>query len=47
MLNKSVAMVCLLTVVPACVAGEINLYSINTGSFVYHTINNEGQYTEN
>ncbi|HHL2713132.1 TPA: hypothetical protein ACQ39K_004784 [Yersinia enterocolitica] len=27
-------------------AGEINLYSINTGSYVYHLTNNHGQYTE-
>lgn len=47
MFNKPFAILCLLTVVPECVAGEINLYSMNTGSFVYHMINNEGQYTEN
>ncbi len=28
-------------------AEEINLYSINTGSYVYHLTNNHGQYTEN
>lgn len=27
-------------------ASELNLYSINTGSFVYHLTNNHGQYTE-
>ncbi|MGK3122598.1 hypothetical protein ACCY16_00575 [Candidatus Pantoea formicae] len=30
-----------------CHASEINLYSINTGSFVYHLTGNHGQYTEN
>ena len=30
-----------------CSADEINLYSINTGSYVYHLTNNHGQYTEN
>ncbi|HBS5981724.1 TPA: hypothetical protein MAL29_005249, partial [Klebsiella variicola] len=30
-----------------CVAEEISLYSINTGSYVYHLTNNHGQYTEN
>ena len=28
-------------------AKEINLYSVNTGSYVYHLTNNHGQYTEN
>ncbi|HBR1162838.1 TPA: hypothetical protein L9K93_003766, partial [Klebsiella quasipneumoniae subsp. similipneumoniae] len=28
-------------------AKEINLYSMNTGSYVYHLTNNHGQYTEN
>lgn len=27
-------------------AGEINLYSVNTGSFVYHMTGNHGQYNE-
>ncbi len=27
-------------------ASEINLYSVNTGSFVYHLIGNHGLYTE-
>ncbi|MGP2514554.1 hypothetical protein [Yersinia sp. 2545 StPb PI] len=27
-------------------AREINLYSVNTGSFVYHLTGNRGQYTE-
>lgn len=27
-------------------AKEINLYSMNTGSYVYHLTNNHGQYTE-
>lgn len=30
-----------------CSADEINLYSINTGSYVYHLTHNHGQYTEN
>lgn len=30
-----------------CSADEINLYSLNTGSYVYHLTNNHGQYTEN
>ena len=30
-----------------CPASEINLYSINTGSYVYHLTGNHGQYTEN
>jgi len=29
-----------------CNAGEINLYSFNTGSFVYHMTDNHGQYNE-
>lgn len=28
-------------------AGELNLYSVNTGSFVYHLTGNHGQYNEN
>lgn len=28
-------------------ANELNLYSVNTGSYVYHLTNNQGQYTEN
>lgn len=27
-------------------ADEINLYSVNTGSWIYHLTNNHGQYTE-
>ncbi len=27
-------------------ANELNLYSVNTGSYVYHLTNNHGQYTE-
>ena len=27
-------------------ADEINLYSVNTGSWIYHLSNNHGQYTE-
>ncbi len=26
-------------------ANELNLYSVNTGSYVYHLTNNHGQYT--
>ena len=29
-----------------CSASEVNLYSINTGSYVYHLTDNHGQYTE-
>jgi hypothetical protein len=29
-----------------CQADDINLYSINTGSYVYHLTHNHGQYTE-
>ena len=29
-----------------CQADELNLYSINTGSYVYHLTHNHGQYTE-
>ncbi|ALX97453.1 hypothetical protein AV650_28260 (plasmid) [Serratia fonticola] len=47
MLKKSFAISCLFTVAAECIAGETNLYSINTGSFVYHLQNNNGQYTEN
>lgn len=47
MFEKSFAILCLLTVASECVATEKNLYSINTGSFVYHLTNNNGQYTEN
>lgn len=28
-------------------ANELKLYSVNTGSYVYHLTNNHGQYTEN
>ncbi|MDP1136827.1 hypothetical protein Q6325_29730, partial [Klebsiella pneumoniae] len=27
-------------------ANELNLYSVYTGSYVYHLTNNHGQYTE-
>lgn len=27
-------------------ANELNLYSVNTGSYVYHLTNNHGQYTD-
>jgi hypothetical protein len=38
---------CLLFYVePACSEGN-NLYSVNTGSFVYHLTGNHGQYNEN
>lgn len=30
----------------ASVASEVSLYSVNTGSFVYHLIGNHGLYTE-
>lgn len=37
----------LLALTPMAHADEINLYSINTGSYVYHLTHNHGQYTEN
>nr|WP_158785348.1 hypothetical protein [Pantoea sp. BAV 3049] len=37
----------LLIVSAGAYASEINLYSINTGSFVYHLTGNQGQYNEN
>lgn len=30
----------------ACSASEISLWSVNTGSYVYHLTNNHGQYNE-
>jgi hypothetical protein len=30
----------------SCNASELNLWSVNTGSFVYHLTNNHGQYNE-
>lgn len=32
--------------IPTGQAREINLYSVNTGSFVYHLLDNQGMYTE-
>ena len=31
---------------PSVQAGELNLYSMNTGSYVYHMTGNHGQYNE-
>ena len=31
---------------PSAQAGELNLYSMNTGSYVYHMTGNHGQYNE-
>ncbi len=31
---------------PSTQAGELNLYSMNTGSYVYHMTGNHGQYNE-
>ncbi len=42
------ALVFIATVVPAAssYSSELNLYSVNTGSFVYHMTGNHGQYNE-
>lgn len=37
----------LMAAVASGYAAEINLYSINTGSYVYHLTGNHGQYNEN
>ncbi|BBS82597.1 Uncharacterised protein [Klebsiella quasipneumoniae] len=36
----------LLVAMPSAQAGEFNLYSMNTGSYVYHLTGNHGQYNE-
>lgn len=36
----------LLSAIAPCYASELNLYSFNTGSFVYHMTGNHGQYNE-
>ena len=36
----------LLVAMPSAQAGELNLYSMNTGSYVYHMTGNHGQYNE-
>ena len=36
----------LLVAMPSAQAGEFNLYSMNTGSYVYHMTGNHGQYNE-
>ena len=38
---------CLYLITLNCVAEEISLYSINTGSYVYHLTNNQVQYNVN
>lgn len=49
MLKKLSTILCFTILITALgsQAGEINLYSVNTGSFVYHLTDNHGQYTEN
>lgn len=48
MLNKLWILLSGLLVVamPSAQAGELNLYSMNTGSYVYHMTGNHGQYNE-
>ena len=36
----------LVVAMPSAQAGELNLYSMNTGSYVYHMTGNHGQYNE-
>ena len=36
----------LMVAMPSAQAGELNLYSMNTGSYVYHMTGNHGQYNE-
>ena len=36
-----------MTPAASSIASELNLYSVNTGSFVYHMTGNHGQYNEN
>jgi len=47
-LKKTFGLSCLplLVALPASQADQLKLYSINTGSFVYHLTGNHGQYTE-
>lgn len=48
MYQRLIFLICNLTAFSPGVglAKEINLYSINTGSFVYHLVDNQGEYTE-
>lgn len=46
MIKPAVAAAALLMSSTALRADEINLYSVNTGSWIYHLSNNHGQYTE-
>ena len=46
MMKPAVAAAALLMSSTALRADEINLYSVNTGSWIYHLSNNHGQYTE-
>ncbi|PLN31562.1 hypothetical protein CWN71_29880, partial [Klebsiella pneumoniae] len=36
----------LMVAMPSAQAGELSLYSMNTGSYVYHMTGNHGQYNE-
>ena len=42
----AVASAALMAASTAAEADEITLYSVNTGSWIYHLSNNHGQYTE-
>lgn len=48
MLLRNILIPFLMSLLPtfSAVASEVNLYSFNTGSFVYHLIGNHGLYTE-
>jgi hypothetical protein len=46
MMKPAVAVAALMMSSTALQADEINLYSVNTGSWIYHLSNNHGQYTE-
>lgn len=46
MMKPAVAAAALMMSSTALQADEINLYSVNTGSWIYHLSNNHGQYTE-
>lgn len=48
MFKKNITSIFVLLILPSSIsyAKEVNLYSINTGSFVYHMTGNHGQYNE-
>jgi hypothetical protein len=48
MFKKLAGLVCALAMISAMpvYANEMALYSVNTGSFVYHLTGNHGQYNE-